>query len=208
MHAPDQRKVMEFFAQYTPTQIQKGIVLVGPDETPSYAFYLVKGFVREYTISPEGNEFTLHMFAPYSYFPMMTVLADIPNRYYYEAATDAEVYRAPKKEVVTFLKENQDVLLDLTTRLLNGLDKVTMRIEQLVFRSARARLTSILLFLARHFGPTYIFTHRELASLAGVSRETVSRIMEQLKKKGVIKYHNQQIAIPDLEILEAELAED
>ena len=50
------------------------------------------------------------------------------------------------------------------------------------------------------------FTHRDIASLAGISRETASREWEILERKKIIKYEKKQIIIEDIKKLEKELS--
>ncbi len=205
--------VESFFSQFPSYNYKRGEIVIHPNDSPLGAYYLKKGYVKEYSISTHGIETTLHIFAPASYFPMMWVIAGIPNRYYHEALTDVKVYKAPKDKVVTFLKENPDALLDLTKRIFMGLDKLTSRIESVSYSKASEKVVSTILYLARHFGEEkdkkiYIkhkFTHRDIASLAGITRETTSREWEKLEKRGRIRYKDQFIVILNMEKLKNEL---
>lgn len=207
-----QIKIDNFFSQFQPRRYPKNEIIIYPEDQPPGAIYIKSGYVREYNISMEGVEITIHLFAPLSFFPMTWVVADIKNRYYYEALTDVEVYNIPKEAVNTFLKDNHDVLYSLTRRLLHGLDKLTLRIEQLTYGKANYRMISTLFYLARHFGKTHNnsvtisekFTHREIAAFAGMTRETASREWEKLNQRGIIQYENQHIVITDLEKLKKE----
>ena len=207
-----QVKVAQFFSQFGQREYKKGEFILQPDEAHG-VFFLETGHVREYGISSQGIEVGLHIFVPNTYFPMMWVIANIPNRYYYEALDDVRVYNAPKEAVLLFLKENPDVLFDLTKRAFMGLDKLTSRIEHLSYGKAYEKVVSIILYLARHFGEekdmkVYIdhkFTHRDIAALAGITRETTSREWEKLEKKELINYKEHLIIIENLEKLKQEL---
>ncbi len=208
-----QKKVVSFFSQFQLKKYKKGEIILYPDTSVAGAYFIKKGHIREYGISLEGIEMSIHIFAPFSYFPMTWIISDIPNRYYYETITDVEVYCAPKEKVQAFLKQEPEVLLDLTRRLLLGLDKLTSRMEHLAFGKAYVRVISMLLFLTRHFGELKNnevllrskFTHRDIGSLAGVSRETASREWEKLEKKGMVGFRNQYIYIKNLDLLTKEL---
>lgn len=207
------KKIETFFSQFSHHTYQKGELILQPDHNPLGAYYLQSGFVREYGISPQGLEISLHIFSPRSYFPMMWVISDIANRYYYEALSDVQVYSAPKEKLLIFLKENPEVLWELSRRIFAGLDKLVSRIEYLSYGKAGEKVISILLYLARHFGKeknnkvriTQKFTHRDIGSLAALSRETVSREWEVLEKKGLITSENQHIVIQDVTKLKNEL---
>lgn len=202
------KKIESFFLNFPQLKLQKGDA-IKIDKDSSEVYYLKKGYVREYTFSPQGVELTLHVFAPGSFFPMTEVLAGIKNRYYYEALTFVELYETPKEKVLNFFRREPDVVLDLTRRLLLGVDKLLMRIEYLVFGRAETKVASALLFLGRHFGTRKSdevevkqpFTHRDIAAFAGISRETASRELEKLRKRKLIRYHNRRIILKDYLIL-------
>lgn len=206
------QKTESFFLRFPKKILKKGEVIVEAEETPEEAFYLKKGYVRAYTMSPQGIELTLHIFTPGSYFPMMFILNDLENRYYFEALTQSEIFVIPKGKIISFLRKNPAVLEDLTSRLLRGLDKMMLRIEYLVYSSAKVRVSSALMFLTHHFGKkagTIIkislpFTHREIAAFAGISRETVSRELKKLQKDKIIGYKKQFITIKYLDRLRDE----
>lgn len=202
-----------FFSQFKLIRYLQGEVLFSAQDFPPGIFYLKKGFVRQYAISDEGRELTIHIYGPSSHFPMMWALNGIPNRHYFQALTDIEVFLAPKEEVKQFLSRNPQVVFEFTKRLLFGLDGLIRRIESSYFGRAYDRVISILLYLSSHFGEkkgkrvfiSHKFTHNDIASMVGITREHVSLEMEKLQNKGLIKYKNRAILIPDLSLLEKEL---
>ncbi len=208
------QNIEKFFTKFEHKTYKKGETVIQPDETHAKGYFIKSGFVKNYTLTAEGIELTFHIFTPGTYFPMMSIISDIQNRFYYEALTDTEIYIAPKQKINEFLIANPEILFDLTSRLLSGMDKLLLRIEYLALETARKRLISTLLFLARHFGEhtdsvvrfKYTFTHRDLASFAGISRETTSREWEKLHKAGLVKIHRQQIHILDIAELTALLS--
>ncbi|MBI2641680.1 Crp/Fnr family transcriptional regulator [Candidatus Roizmanbacteria bacterium] len=190
----------KFFSRFDLKRFSKGTRLINPEQKLSQVYFLKKGFAREYAISPQGNELTLHIFAPGSFFPMTWTIANIDNRYFYEAVTPLEIYSAPPSKVLEFLKNRPEILFDLTRRILIGLDKLLLRTEYLAFNRAEARICSMLLYLSRHFDELP-FTHSEIASFAAVSRETASRTLEKLQKRAIIWYKSRRIVIKNKEEL-------
>ena len=74
-----------------------------------------------------------------------------------------------------------------------------------------SRVADILLFLAEGQGKKILETggteipnlpHRELSSLSGLARETVTRVLSKLEKKGTIQRERDVLCIPDLHALE------
>ena len=203
------KKSEQFFSKFPELRLKKGELILEPERDIKNTFYLKKGYVRTFVISNQGTELTMHIFVPGSCFPMTDTLAGIKNQFFFETLTPVELNTIPKTKVVNFVQKEHDVLLDLTKRLLLGLDKLLIRIERLVFAKAEERVVSTLLFLARHFGEIdksavklkYLFTHKDIAAFAGISRETASREMESLVKRGLISYQKHLIKLKDRESL-------
>lgn len=207
-------KLDTFFTQYQKQQYGKGDILIPAAEAPKGIFYLTQGHVRQYSITKDGEELTLNVFKPYAFFPASWALGIYKPAYYFEAMDNVLVYLAPKETVLTFLKTEPDVLLDLVERLYRGLDGIFLRMEQLMSGNAVQRLVTILVIMAKRFGTpaknavtvTLKLTHQDLGALAGLTRETVSREMIHLREKGVIDYSNTIITINNMSSLMQELS--
>lgn len=203
-------KIDSFFPHYTFHTCTKGDVLIRAGEAPKGIYYLTSGTVRQYVITKEGEEMTLNIYKPFSFFPMAWAVNAYPNAYYFEAMSDGEFWLAPKDAIVAFIKDEPEVLYDLLRRVYIGLEGVLSRLEHLMSGKAQERLLTILLISAKRFGEQekntvtihLKLTHQDLASLAGLSRETVTREMMILKEKKLINYTNHSIRINNLEELE------
>lgn len=185
----------KFFSSYPLKKIKKGTVLLRPEDAISEIFYLTSGNVRQYIISADGNEFVIHIFKPGSFFPIVLILGEIENRFYFEAANDIGVKEAPPDKVVGFLKKDKKVLLDLTKRLSRGLIGVLTRFEANTDNTVDVKLLSLLTYLSKSFPEARSQTHQDLAAWLGVSRETVSRNMKKLENHKQIQYERRKIVV-------------
>lgn len=191
-------------------------MLIRADDDPQGIFYLKDGYVRQYTISKAGFELTLHILKPISYFPMVWAVNGTPNVYYFEALTPVEVGRAPRSQVVGFIKDKPTIIFALMSELLEDYAESLTRIEHLVFSDAYRRVISVLLYIAKHFGEEHDggaivyhrFTQQDIATLVGVARETASNELTKLEKKGLIKYIDHSILFENVKALELELASE
>jgi CRP/FNR family transcriptional regulator len=203
-----------FYKQFKTRSYKKGEMLIRADDDPQGIFYLTKGYVRQYTISKTGFELTLHILRPISYFPMVWAVNGTPNVYYFEALTPVEVGRAPKDEVVSFIRNKPDIIFELLSELIEDYAESLTRIENLVFSDAYRRVISVLLYIAKHFGEKekrgvvvrHRFTQQDIATLTGVARETASIEMVKLEKKGLVKYVDHEMIIESIKKLNSELS--
>lgn len=206
------KKLESFFTQYKKQTYRKGEILVRADDDPAGVFYLTKGQVKMYLITGKGDEIVLNIFKPISFFPMSWAINNTKNVYYYEALTEVTLWRAPKEDVIAFLKENPDVLYNLISRVYRGVDGVLTRMAYLMSGNAHARLITELLIAGKRFGKqndknevALTVSEKDLAAQAGMTRETVSREMKVLKDKGLVTLNKTVLTIKDIQSLEEEL---
>jgi CRP-like cAMP-binding protein len=204
-------KLDTFFKKYKKYSYKKGEVLLSPPNTPSGVFYLQEGIVKQYALSLNGDEVTLNTFKSLSFFPMDWAINNTPNDYFFEAVTDIEVWKAPREDVVTFLKNEPEVLFNLVSRIYKGLHGLFLRLTHLVTGNAQSRLITELLIQTKRFGThdhtssIIKITEKDLGIQTGMSRETVSREMKRLKDKGIVEIQLGTIKINDVQKLEEEL---
>lgn len=206
-----QKKIESFFNTYSKRTYKKGEVLIRASEVPSRIYYLTKGSVRKYAISPKGDELVVNIFRPISFFPISHAINDISNDFFYEALEEVSVREASTAEVVIFIKKNPDVLFDLLQRVLLGTEGMTKRLTYLLAGNAYARLVTELVIQTKRFGSSenggFILriSESDLAASSGMTRETVSREMKKLKEKEILFVQKKAIYIRNLHLLEAEL---
>jgi CRP-like cAMP-binding protein len=213
--AIDKTRALEtFYKQFTPRNYRKGETIIRADDDPQGIFCLSKGYVRQYTISKTGFELTLHILKPISYFPMIWAINDTPNAYSFEALTATEVRRAPKDQVISFIKDNPTSTFALMSVLLEDYAETLTRVEHLVSSDAYRRVISVLLYIAKHFGErkgdsiivSHHFTQLDIATFVGVARQTANNEMIKLEKKGLIKYIGHSMRFDDIKKLSLELS--
>ncbi len=198
-----QNKLENFFFKYKLIRYSTKEIIKRPAEKIEHVFYLSNGFVRQYSISKNGDEVTLHVFGVGAYLPMMILVNDAPNTYYFEAIGNIEVYKAPAPEVLKLIHSDPEIAFDLAQRFSSGLCRLLLKFEETFFKDSYQRIISILEFLGEKLGTkagdliiiNVPMTHGEIASWVGIQRETASRQLEVLSSKGIISTNNHIITI-------------
>lgn len=209
-------KIVNFFSKYNKNTFKKNQIIISSNEAPSGIVYLKTGYVKQYTYSPDGQEIMLHIYTPGAYFPMTWAIAELPNRYFFKAITEVEAHVASKKEFSIFLKNEVDVLYELTYRLVHGISGLLERTEVSSYGNGNHKIISTLIYLSKHFGEkrggetvlTENFTQAEIASFAGLARETTAYELKKLEDKGLISKNKRQLIIPNLMKLQVALESD
>lgn len=209
------KSVEMFFASYPLRSFKKGQIIIHAHDTPASVYYLVEGQVVEYDISSAGNEIVVNAFKPGAFFPMSLVLNDVPNNYFFEAASPLTLRQAPADDVVAFLKAHPDVTFDLLRRVYLGTDGLLRRMAHLMGGKSRSRLIFELLNAAARFGErapdgsTFLsLTVTDISKRSGMSRETISRTMSELREAGLVTVQSGGMIITDTGALEAMIGDE
>lgn len=197
------KKLEAFFSKYKLEKHKKGSVILSSTDNPFYVYFISRGHIKQSAVTLDGKEIMMQIYKPYAFFPMISVMNNIPNQYDFEAMDDVEVYKANKEDVIEFLKANSDVLYDLAQRMGKGLHMMLLTVECLMSDTARDRVVKVLNGLAHRFGSKseskmlipLPFTHKDLASLTGLTRETVTRELDKLIKEGMVEKKDGHFAI-------------
>jgi CRP-like cAMP-binding protein len=107
------------------------------------------------------------------------------------------------------MEKNPAVMQELLIRLASGLNSMASKTEALVFGTASRKIAATLYFTAQRFGKKngtatvidFPLTHKRIAAMTGITRETASIEMAKLKKQGVLTYQGKQVTIFDMQVL-------
>ena len=203
-------KVLAFFSQYVHHRYGDGHIIIPAFSDAPGVFLIVSGQVKQYCMSPDGREFLVNIYKPGSLFPLMIVLTNHQNSYFFEAVGQVEVYRAPIHETLEFVKQEPEILFDLLNRLYSGMDGLIKLMTQSVTGTVQTKVVAAILMLATRFGEPresgvilgQAFTHSDIAMLVGISRESVTRVISSLKRQKLVKVEHRKLIIPNISSLE------
>ncbi|HEY5601438.1 MAG TPA: Crp/Fnr family transcriptional regulator [Patescibacteria group bacterium] len=212
MNKSADKKIDSFFSKFKPLYYKKGEILIRPDESILGTFLLKKGLVRKYVISPSGEELTVHVYRPITFFPTIFLIEKFSNHYFYEAISDVQVNRAPANQIIEFIKSEPEVLLELTRHFAQGLEGLTERIEELTLEKTSERIINLIIYLSNQYGSRVKnkiiilmpLTHKNISDWLGMTRETTSRELEKLKSKDLISYNNKTLIVKNINKLKKE----
>ena len=206
MNIESLEKLVKFFEKYKLVSYSKGKTIIKPGDRLNYIGFIKEGFVRMYLRTDEGKEITLHFFKPIFWMTQILAMTGEVNKYYFEALTPVKMYTAPIKETMDFLKSDQELSREIMKNVLECfLDSISQLASLLVGDSYTkvASMASLLsersnnrenkLYSQIDFG----ITHKLIAGLTGLTRETVTLQMLKLEKQGLIENRNRKIIILD-----------
>ncbi|MEA5617815.1 Crp/Fnr family transcriptional regulator [Cronbergia sp. UHCC 0137] len=171
-------------------------------------YFIVEGWVKIRTYNLEGKEVTLNILGKGELFGEMAALDEVPRSTDVITLTSTMIGSMPSQDFVKLLHTEPLAGLRLSQLMARRLRQVNRRLR-LRESDSQSRVADTLLFLAEGQGiqgntGTEIpnLPHRELSSLSGLARETVTRVLTRLEKKGLIIRDQDILCIPDLLALE------
>lgn len=187
----------EFVKKYPARKFEDGEVVVRAGEPIAHLFYLSNGYARRFVHSVEGKELTIHIFEEGSVFPISLAINGHTPEFSVSSLKTSYLRAIPMQEFLLFLNDNPHEVMKLLKKMTSATEGLAKRVEILSLEKADSRLLSTLLYLEKHFGRKLPFTHEEIATLTGLSRERVSIEMKKLKDRGIISYKRSVINITD-----------
>ena len=212
MNQQIKNKLDGFFAHFQPIKYKKRQIINEPGAKTEKVTFVKSGYVRLYTMSKDGEEFTLNTFDSVFYLSLINVLSSTKNNYFMEAITPVELYEAPKEELIEFFNKEPGLMFELLVDVLDNFRNNLVNSQYLVQGTAYSKVASVLMSLANDYGTkkekkvtlNFATTHRVLASLTGIARETTSLQILKLKDKGIIQTKGSHFVINDIEKLKKE----
>lgn len=196
---------LNLFKRGTHLSYNKGEYIIRPGESPSHIFYVDEGLVKAFNISKYGEENLLIIRKPHEIFPLIWAVTGQGRSIIYQTLTPTKVYRIDRQDFNDFLQNNPDSLYPFIDLITEQYQMHSERILNLEYRSVRERLVSFLLTMASRFGKKtddglmidVPLKQQDIASSINASRETTSREIGILERKGLIK--NSQLCITILD---------
>ena len=205
--------LLDLFHQGTSLSYKKGEFIIRPGETPSGIFYIDSGLVKAYDITKYGEENLLIMRKEHEVFPLIWAITGQERHVIYEALSPVKVWRVDRDKFLKLIKDDPSVLAPILDMAVEMYRLHSERILNLEYRSVRERLISFLLTMSQRFGKETIMgmtinvplRQQDIASSINASRETTSRELTALEKKGLISTQG-LIVLNDVEKLKDHLS--
>ena len=205
-----EEELEEFSWRVPDIHVEQGEIFYTPGDRSEALFMLKRGRVRIYKVAPDGWEFTLAVVEAGTMFGEMALTAQRLREAYAEAVEPSDICVLKSEDLERIVRSNPDVGLRMIRVLSERLRVCETRLEDIGLKEVPARLANLVLQLAESEGvmtsdgpkiPTH-YTHRQLATMIGSSRETVTRAFTKLQESGAVELRRRRIYVKDIEVLE------
>lgn len=166
-------------------------------------FILNKGSVKITRLSDDGREVILSILGEGDFFGEMSIFDGESRSANVVALEDSEVYILKRGDFIDLLEKHPKIAIALLQELATRLRKSDQQIEGLSLSDAENRIGMTISKLAEELGVIkmgQVVIHnlpyqQDIANMAGTSRETVSRMLTLLQRKGYIQKRGRKLII-------------
>lgn len=174
---------------------------------PGDGLYFVRsGRIKVYKSTEDGRERILHFLHDGDIFAEVLLFDKGPFPATAEAMEDCDIGVITSTDMSRLLLQHPQIALKMLKMMSSRLRMAQMELSTFSYRDTYSRMATLLLQLADDLGiktreGTVIdlpITQKELASRIGVSRETVTRILTEFKRTGILTFNKQKIILSDV----------
>jgi CRP/FNR family cyclic AMP-dependent transcriptional regulator len=204
-------ELVEFFRLHGVKQsYKKNDFIIRPGDTPPGVFYISQGLVKAYDITKYNEENLLIIRKQDEIFPIIWAITGHERSVIYQALAPTLTYQVDRKELLKFINESPDVLMPILDMTMEMYRLHSERILTLEYRTVRERIISFLLNMSERFGKLadgnkllieVPLRHQDIASSVNATRETTSREISALERKGLLENKQSFIMLNDTEAL-------
>lgn len=189
-------------------QYPKETVVFFENEEGDFFFMIVTGRIKVTILGDDGREVILSILGPGDFFGEMALLDNEPRSATAIAVEDSELLSLHRHDFQSVLADNRSIMAALIKILASRIRKANHQISTLALLDVYGRVARVIVDMARDEGRRLKdgriafrrATHQEIANRIGTTRETVTRMLKDLERQGMIHVEGREIVVqPDFE---------
>jgi CRP-like cAMP-binding protein len=208
-------ELVEFFrVNGTKQTFKKNDYIIRPGDSPHGVFYIYQGLVKAYDITKYDEENLLIIRKQDEIFPLIWGVTGEDHDIIYRALAPTITFQLNRQTFLKYLTGNIDALVPILDMTMEMYRLHSERILTLEYRTVRERIIAFLINMAQRFGKPLDngnilievpLRHQDIASSVNASRETTSREIAGLERKGLLKNKQTYIELVDYKALQEHL---
>ncbi len=173
---------------------KKHEVILFEEDTTEYMYIILNGKTKVIQTTEDGKEILLAMHFSGEFFGEMSLLDGKTSPATVVAMEDSSVAIISRQEFYSLIRAQKRILDNLLLILCSRLRDSWEKIQLLNLKNASQRIKILFLMLSDKYGEKTAegvtlnirLTHQEIAEMTGMTRETVTRMIDKWQKDGEI----------------------
>jgi CRP/FNR family transcriptional regulator, cyclic AMP receptor protein len=186
----------------------KDTVVFFENEEGDFFFMILEGRIKVTILGDDGREIILSVLGAGDFFGEMALLDNEPRSATAIAVEESELLSLHRTDFQNVIADNKGIMSALIKILTARLRKANHQISTLALLDVYGRVARVMLDMAKEEGKRLKdgriafrrATHQEIANRIGTTRETVTRMLKDLERHGLIRVEGKEIVLqPDFE---------
>jgi CRP-like cAMP-binding protein len=166
-----------------------------------YMYVIREGRVKVTKLSGDGREKILELLESGEFFGEMSLLDRAPRSASVKTLAETRILALARNDFLSVLRRSPDLAMAVIQELTRRLRQVDEQASSLSFQSVEERTKGLLQRMAREevagqMRRTPALTHQQIADMIGTSRETVTRVVKELKEQGWLQQDGKRYLVP------------
>ncbi|MBV6655625.1 MAG: Crp/Fnr family transcriptional regulator [Mameliella sp.] len=199
---------LEFLASRAEfTKFKKHETIYQSGERSDCILFLIKGVVKIGRYCADGREIIKHVLHPMSMFGELSLAGELKRKdFAVSIKKDTQILKINMVQLQQVMRRDSQLSMRVLNFIGTRLQTVEQRLESLIFKDARERIIEFLRDSAQKQGKRvgyetlikHTLTQQDIANITGTSRQTVTSVMNDLRKSNLIYFNRRTILIRDL----------
>lgn len=180
-----------------------------PEEPARKIFLINEGRIKIGTYGTDGKEITKAILTPGEVFGELALIQEGNRRDFAYSLEPTSLCVLEKEDLSAMLRERSELHLFFLRLIGNRTLELEQRLENLMFKTSRSRITEFLYTLAETRGRAVgyerevrnMLTHKEIADLTGTSRQTVNTVLNDLRRQNILTFDRKRMLVRDMDSL-------
>ena len=191
--------------------LEAGELLFAAGDAGNGCYRLEEGLLKVEVASPRGEARIIALLGPAALVGELSLIDGLPRSASVVALRDSVLRFVSREAFAQYTRAHPDTYRTLVTVLSRRLRDADATIAASSFLSVRARVARALVELAEHVGEDagegrIVLDHSvrqgDLAAMAGVARENVSRVFSDFRKRKLVTLRSNRICLNDISAIE------
>lgn len=194
---------VDFLAAMQSRQFHRGDHLFQQGGQPHAVFLVESGRVNWTRLTEDGNEQSLQVVGPGEAVGLIGLMDRRPYMGSAIALDEITAWELSAAAFESLVQKHPEAALLIIRLLSVKMRQVVEHIHSLSGRSAAERVITVLLEKARPEAERCVvaLTHQEIAQISGLARETVSRVLAELQRRGTVSLTRSAVLLRDPSLL-------
>lgn len=178
-----------------------------PGDPSDTIFFLSKGTIKIGTHSGDGKEVIKSLIHPTAMFGELGIIGERERQDFAQALKeDVHMYIMKIDDFKRLMRTNFDLCSNVMNLFGSRLMRAENKLESLIFKDARTRIIEFIKDAVHKHGRRvgyemllkHSLTHQDIANITCTSRQTVTLVLNELKKSDLIYFNRGKILVRDM----------